>query len=151
MEQSFTTHMPLLRLTATSNWITEKMLEFSSMVLSAPSPYSKHNVIVSENNNNSFILPYLCAYTPRVIHFFACQKEVCRLCKSAGYTKSFYTICAPCQLWHFFGSWPSDHYFRSVCWFVCLSVCLFPVVLTQYQSVTDGQTDRQTDGRTELL
>jgi len=24
-----------------------------------------------------------------------------------------------------FGSWPSDHYFRSVCWFVCLSVCLF--------------------------
>jgi len=32
---------------------------------------------------------------------------------------------------HFFtaaynvGSRPSDHYFRSVCWFVCLSVCLF--------------------------
>jgi len=25
----------------------------------------------------------------------------------------------------FFGSRPSDHYFRSVCWFVCLSVCLF--------------------------
>jgi len=24
-----------------------------------------------------------------------------------------------------FGSRPSDHYFRSVCWFVCLSVCLF--------------------------
>ena len=24
-----------------------------------------------------------------------------------------------------FGSLPSDHYFRSVCWFVCLSVCLF--------------------------
>ena len=24
-----------------------------------------------------------------------------------------------------FGAWPSDHYFRSVCWFVCLSVCLF--------------------------
>ena len=23
-----------------------------------------------------------------------------------------------------FGSRPSDHYFRSVCWFVCLSVCL---------------------------
>ena len=23
------------------------------------------------------------------------------------------------------GSRPSDHYFRSVCWFVCLSVCLF--------------------------
>ena len=22
------------------------------------------------------------------------------------------------------GSWPTDHYFRSVCWFVCLSVCL---------------------------
>ena len=24
-----------------------------------------------------------------------------------------------------FGSRPSDHYFRSVCWFICLSVCLF--------------------------
>ena len=24
-----------------------------------------------------------------------------------------------------FGSRPSDHYFHSVCWFVCLSVCLF--------------------------
>jgi len=23
------------------------------------------------------------------------------------------------------GSRPSDHYFCSVCWFVCLSVCLF--------------------------
>jgi len=23
------------------------------------------------------------------------------------------------------GSRPSDHYFRSVCWFVCMSVCLF--------------------------
>jgi len=23
------------------------------------------------------------------------------------------------------GSRPSDHYFHSVCWFVCLSVCLF--------------------------
>jgi len=25
----------------------------------------------------------------------------------------------------FIGSRPSDHYFRSVCWFVCLSVCFF--------------------------
>ena len=25
----------------------------------------------------------------------------------------------------FIGSRLSDHYFRSVCWFVCLSVCLF--------------------------
>ena len=25
----------------------------------------------------------------------------------------------------YIGSRPSDHYFRSVCWFVCLSVCLF--------------------------
>jgi len=24
-----------------------------------------------------------------------------------------------------FGSWPNDHYFRSVCWFVCLCLCLF--------------------------
>ena len=24
-----------------------------------------------------------------------------------------------------FGSGPIDHYFRGVCWFVCLSVCLF--------------------------
>ena len=23
----------------------------------------------------------------------------------------------------YIGSWPSDHYFRSVCWFVCLFVC----------------------------
>jgi len=29
------------------------------------------------------------------------------------------------QIISIFGSRPSDHYFRSVCWFVCLSVCLF--------------------------
>ena len=31
------------------------------------------------------------------------------------------------------GSRPSDHYFRSVCWFVCLSVCLLwsPYVIGQ--------------------
>jgi len=28
------------------------------------------------------------------------------------------------------GSRPSDHYFRSVCWFVCLSVCLCRVFLS---------------------
>jgi len=27
--------------------------------------------------------------------------------------------------WAVVGSRPSDHYFRSVCWFFCLSVCLF--------------------------
>ena len=26
-------------------------------------------------------------------------------------------------LFYGFGSRPSDHYFRSVCWFVCLFVC----------------------------
>jgi len=25
--------------------------------------------------------------------------------------------------WNSIGSWPSDHYFRSVCLFVCLFVC----------------------------
>jgi len=30
-----------------------------------------------------------------------------------------------------FGSRPSDHYFRSVCWFVCLSVCLFAQSFSQ--------------------
>ena len=29
------------------------------------------------------------------------------------------------------GSRPSDHYFRSVCWFVCLSVCLFVCLFVQ--------------------
>ena len=31
----------------------------------------------------------------------------------------FHVVC------FFVGSRPSDHYFRSVCWFVWLSVCLF--------------------------
>jgi len=35
-----------------------------------------------------------------------------------------------------FGSQPSDHYFRSVCWFVCLSVCLF-VCAEFFSSVFD--------------
>ena len=30
-----------------------------------------------------------------------------------------------CSFFLLFGSRPTDHYFRSVCWFVCLSVCLF--------------------------
>jgi len=33
-----------------------------------------------------------------------------------------------------FGSRPSDHYFRSVCWFVCLSVCLWRVFLSRLWS-----------------
>ena len=33
-----------------------------------------------------------------------------------------------------FGSRPSDHYFRSVCWFVCLSVCLCRVFLSRLWS-----------------
>jgi len=33
---------------------------------------------------------------------------------------------SPLNFWPMFiGSRPSDHYFRSVCWFVCLFVCLF--------------------------
>jgi len=48
-----------------------------------------------------------------------------------GVTLSWYTVvtnCTPgaksvCDC--LVGSRPSDHYFRSVCWFVCLSVCLF--------------------------
>jgi len=31
------------------------------------------------------------------------------------------TVCINCS----FGSRPSDHYFRSVYWSVCLSICLF--------------------------
>jgi len=65
------------------------MLEFSSMVLSAPSPYSKHNVIVSENNNNSFILPYLRTYTRGLYTFLYAKKESCGLYKGAGIQNHF--------------------------------------------------------------
>ena len=34
----------------------------------------------------------------------------------------------------FFGSRPNDHYFCSVCWFVCLSVCLCRVFLSRLWS-----------------
>ena len=34
------------------------------------------------------------------------------------------------HLW-IIGSRPTDHYFRSVCWFVCLSVCLCRVFLSR--------------------
>jgi len=36
------------------------------------------------------------------------------------------SVCGVCfRVWHScIGSRPSDHYSRSVCWFVCLSVCL---------------------------
>ena len=36
-----------------------------------------------------------------------------------------------------FGSRPSDHYFRSVCLFVCLSVCLCRVFLSRLRSDLD--------------
>jgi len=36
-----------------------------------------------------------------------------------------------------FGSRPSDHYFRSVCLFVCLSVCLCRVFLSRLWSDFD--------------
>jgi len=37
----------------------------------------------------------------------------------------------------YFGSRPSDHYFRSVCWFVRLSVCLCRVFLSRLWSDFD--------------
>ena len=43
--------------------------------------------------------------------------------------------CKHCAV--FFGSQPSDHYFRSVCWFVCLSVCLCRVFLSRLWSDFD--------------
>jgi len=43
-----------------------------------------------------------------------CQSGSCHVCP-ASRGEAVYT----------FGSWPSDHYFCSVCLFVCLSVCLF--------------------------
>jgi len=45
LEQSFTAHMPLLM--TTSTWIREKMLEFSSTVLTAPSPYHFFHLVTS--------------------------------------------------------------------------------------------------------
>jgi len=36
-----------------------------------------------------------------------------------------------------FGSRPSDHYFRSVCWSVCLFVCLCRVFLSRLWSDFD--------------
>jgi len=36
-----------------------------------------------------------------------------------------YSLCITLTFCSFIGSRPSDHYFRSVCWFVCLFVCLF--------------------------
>ena len=43
-------------------------------------------------------------------------------------------------LGHFqnFGSRPSDHYFRSVCWFVCLFVCLFVQSFSQLSLIQFG-------------
>ena len=38
--------------------------------------------ITQENN-----VPYFRAYTPRVMHFFACHKRLCGLYEGAGYTK----------------------------------------------------------------
>jgi len=35
------------------------------------------------------------------------------------------------------GSQPSDHYFRSFCWFVCLFVCLCRVFLSRLWSDFD--------------
>jgi len=37
---------------------------------------------------------------------------------------AMYGVC-DCLVCVIIGSRPSDHYFRSVCWFVCLPVCLF--------------------------
>ena len=45
--------------------------------------------------------------------------DVVTLYSNARYSNM---LCADGDI---FGSRPSDHYFRNVCWFVCLSVCLF--------------------------
>jgi len=43
-------------------------------------------------------------------------------CKNGIYLPSFDTVMSRPNT-TLFGSRPSDHYFRSVCWFVCLFVC----------------------------
>ena len=75
-----------------------------------------------------------------LIYFIAYCRPNCGCFRYFAYTTS-YTLCAVlftaflCYLLSFVttpvaellfyivGSRPSDHYFRSVCWFVCLFVC----------------------------
>jgi len=53
----------------------------------------------------------------------------------------FVNICAFCLIYTIVGSWPSDHYFRSVCLFarlfVCLFVCLCRVLFSRLRSDLD--------------
>jgi len=47
-------------------------------------------------------------------------------------------LCTHCKCKYcIIGSRPSDHYFRSVCWFVCLFVCLCRVFLSRLRSDFD--------------
>jgi len=56
-----------------------------------------------------------------VLHPFVPEENFCGIFMCL---KSFFSPSQQCQsILVLFGSWPSDHYFRSVCLFVCLFVC----------------------------
>ena len=64
---------------------------------------------------------------------FLIWRVTCELVKFEWKCFPWLYVCSRCSIEHarqfleaaIFRSRPSDHYFRSVCWFVCLSVCLF--------------------------
>jgi len=50
---------------------------------------------------------------------------VVKVCLPSFYCARVVNASAPHSLSFVIGSQPSDHYFHSVCWFVCLILCLF--------------------------
>jgi len=73
-----------------------------------------------------FFLRFLSTYEPKT----CIQRHRLSACHfHAVYNRYYYSSAvvyiAAKALDLYIGSRPSEHYFHSVCWFVCLSVCLF--------------------------
>jgi len=51
-----------------------------------------------------FAILYFHAYTPPVIHFCVPKRSSACYARMRGIQNHFYTISAPCQLWHFFNT-----------------------------------------------
>jgi len=112
------------------NWLKHPLTVYGFMVASHPAYFSVYTVTQYRRFRGEFLM--MKRYTNIWLLYFTLHPP--RLFGDPYFVTTFRgdLICrVKIIVTETFGSRPSDHYFRSVCWFVSLFVCLCRVFLSQ--------------------